>query len=87
VHGRTVRRFTDAAGLEWHAYDIENRAPASGIHGAFLCFERGVDRRRLTPIPADWKECGAAQLDAYRAMAKPVHRSFVSPDQLGEKRR
>ena len=33
---------------------VGGRSPlASGVNEGWLCFERGVDRRRLTPIP-DW---------------------------------
>jgi hypothetical protein len=84
---QTVRRFTDAAGVEWSVYDVVNATTEGGIPGTFLCFERGVDRRRLAPIPADWKECEPAKLDSYLKSAKAVHRSFASPDQFRERRR
>ena len=84
-----VRRFTAANGLEWTVYAVVNAAVGTegGIPGTFLCFERGVDRRRLAPIPTDWKECTRAQLDGYLALARSVHRSFASPDQFRERRR
>ena len=53
----------------------------------WLCFERGIDRRRLTPIPSDWEQCTDEQLEAYCSEAKPVHRLFASPDQFAERRR
>jgi len=53
----------------------------------WLCFERGVDRRRLTPIPTDWEQCTDQQLETYCSRAKPVHRLFASPDQFAERRR
>src|SRR3954471_13305237 len=40
----------------------------------WLCFERGIDRRRLSPIPSDWEQVTDQQLDAYCSRAKPVHR-------------
>lgn len=82
-----MRRFTDAAGYEWLVCDVENPTSDNGVPSSYLCFERGIDRRRLTPIPGDWKECGAAKLDEYRVRAKPVHRAFASPDQFSTKRR
>ena len=82
-----MRRFTDAWGHAWSVCEVENRTPENGIPSSYLCFERGIDRRRLTPIPADWKECTAAKLDEYREQAKPVHRAFASPDQFSSKRR
>jgi hypothetical protein len=87
---RFVRRFTDAKGLEWEVYSVVN-PPAEndggGIPATFLCFERGVDRRRLAPIPDDWKECDADVLRRYLEKARGVHRSFASPDQFRERRR
>ncbi len=88
---QTVRRFTDAKGLEWVVYPVVNPAVAGGseggIPGTFLCFERGVDRRRLAPIPDDWKDCGSTELGGYLARARAVHRSFASPDQFRERKR
>ena len=84
---QTVRRFTDASGYEWVVCDVENPTPDNGLPSSYLCFERGIDRRRLTPIPGDWKECGAAKLDEYRIRARPVHRAFASPDQFSTRRR
>ena len=39
---------------------------------AWLCFERGRERRRLTPIPNGWLEAPDAQLDEYRRAAHQV---------------
>jgi hypothetical protein len=89
--GQTVRRFTDAEGLEWVVYPVVNPAVGAGseggIPGTFLCFERGVDRRRLAPIPDDWKYCASTELGEYLERARAVHRSFASPDQFRERRR
>lgn len=38
----------------------------------WLVFERGEDRRRLSPIPDDWFTCPDEQLDAYRESARQV---------------
>ena len=87
---QTLRRFTDAKGLEWVVYAVVNPVVVGGeggIPSTFLCFERGVDRRRLAPIPDDWTRCGSAQLAGYLERARAVHRSFASPDQFRERRR
>lgn len=60
---------------------------ANGVIDGWLCFERGVDRRRLTPIPDDWQRCSDRQLEDYCHSARPVHRAFASPDQFVERRR
>ena len=38
----------------------------------WLCFESHDERRRLTPIPADWTRCDDAQLEAYCREARPA---------------
>jgi hypothetical protein len=85
----TLRRFTDAKGLEWVVYAVVSPAAVTegGIPSTFLCFERGVDRRRLAPIPDDWKDCGSAELCGYLERARAVHRSFASPDQFRDRTR
>ena len=60
---------------------------ASGVNAGWLCFERGVDRRRLTPIPDNWQRCSDVELEDYCRSARPVHRAFASPDQFAERRR
>jgi hypothetical protein len=40
-------------------------ARLSTIAGGWLCFERGADRRRLTPIPGDWRRCTESCLEGY----------------------
>lgn len=88
---QTVRRFPDAKGLEWVVYAVVNPAveegSGGGIPGTFLCFERGVDRRRLAPIPDDWKSCASTELGEYLERARAVHRSFASPDQFRDRKR
>ena len=60
---------------------------ASGVNEGWLCFERGVDRRRLTPIPENWERCSDQDLEAYCQCARPVHRAFASPDQFADRKR
>lgn len=67
---------------------VGGRSPlASGVTEGWLCFERGVDRRRLTPIPDGWQQCSDRELDEYRQTARPVHRAFASPDQFADRKR
>ena len=49
------------------------RALASNSDG-WLCFERGTDRRRLSPIPGDWSRCPDEALESYCRRAQPVRR-------------
>ena len=43
----------------------------SGLAG-WLCFEQGVDCRRLSPIPDDWRRCTDQELEGYCHSATPV---------------
>jgi hypothetical protein len=38
----------------------------------WLTFERGGERRRLSPIPANWTRCPEPQLEKYCESARPV---------------
>lgn len=38
----------------------------------WLCFESADERRRLTPIPADWTRCDDAKMQTYLREAKPA---------------
>jgi hypothetical protein len=80
--------FTDRRGESDRRLTIGGQSMlASQAHEGWLCFERGVDRRRLTPIPTDWEQCTDQELETYCSQAKPVHRLFASPDQFAERRR
>ena len=41
-------------------------------HDGWLCFEHGAERRRLSPIPADWATAPERTLEEYCKSAKPV---------------
>ena len=64
---------------------VGGRSPlASGVREGWLCFERGDDRRRLSPIPADWQRCSDADLDAYCRSATPARRDLLPAEQVAE---
>jgi hypothetical protein len=44
------------------------------LQQGWLCFERGGERWRLYPIPAEWESCSETRLDLYRRMAVPSAR-------------
>ena len=57
---------------------IGGRSPlASGVADGWLCFERGDERRRLSPIPPGWSRCTDEQLEAYCQSARPVRRESI----------
>lgn len=44
----------------------------AGLARGWLCFDADAERRRLTPIPADWDHCSLKELEAYCRSASPV---------------
>ena len=56
----------------------------SGTDG-WLVFERGEERRRMSPIPEDWPRTTDAQLEAYCQGARHVRLQVLDPDQLAQK--
>ena len=49
----------------------------SGLREGWLCFDAGEDRRRLSPIPADWEDCASRMLERYCLLAIPAR--FSAP--------
>ena len=45
-----------------------------GLESGWLCFERGDEKRRLTPIPRGWDEVPETELEALFERARPVTR-------------
>ena len=52
-----------------------------GPRSGWLCFERGDERRRISPIPQDWQHCPDAQLEAYCRKARTVRLLTFTPPQ------
>jgi hypothetical protein len=50
----------------------------SSVTEGWLTFERGEDRRRLSPIPEGWQRADDSELDAYCRAARAVRRESVS---------
>ena len=59
----------------------------SGVVEGWLCFEHGVDRRRLSPIPDNWSRSSDAQLEAYCRSATPVNRTRTVAEPVSEPKR
>ena len=50
----------------------------SGLREGWLCFDAGGDRRRLSPIPKDWEDCGQRALERYCRSAIPARFSSAA---------
>lgn len=68
--GATHRNFTDAHGVWWDVFAVypEVRlSPHSKLKGTFqqgwLCFDSGSEKRRLSPIPEDWRTVSDEDLE------------------------
>lgn len=75
------RRTSDGASLEdsGDRRDGDRRVTVGrssrrlgGPEAGWLCFEHNGGRRRLSPIPDDWKKADDAQLEEYCRTARPV---------------
>lgn len=53
---------------------------SAGLDAGWLCFETAVEKRRLTPIPLDWKSCSDLQLEQYCRAAKPAPRPSTAAE-------
>jgi hypothetical protein len=70
-----VRRFRVDDDVEWTVFEVipTQSLPLSGaLSDGWLCFERGDEVRRLTPIPPKWETASASALAAMLAQAKAV---------------
>ena len=68
--GATHRTFTDARGTWWDVFAVypESRQwPHTPLKGTFqqgwLCFDAGTEKRRLSPIPDDWRTVSDKDLE------------------------
>lgn len=61
---------------------IKGRRPmlTAGLDGGWLCFENETEKRRLTPIPADWARCSSAELEQYLHEAKRAPRPSTAAE-------
>jgi hypothetical protein len=79
--GATHRSFTDARGIWWDVFAVypESRpSPHSQLKGTFqqgwLCFESGGEKRRLSPIPEDWRTVSQRDLEELLQRAEVASR-------------
>ena len=75
--GASHRTFTDARGIWWDVFAVypdARQAPHSSLKGTFqqgwLCFDSGTEKRRLSPIPDDWRTVAEQDLEELAKRAK-----------------
>jgi hypothetical protein len=83
-----MRSITDAAGMAWTVFEVRKQGtgerwsylPAEYGQG-WLCFESSVSKRRLTPIPLNWREASDADLVRWLGHAQTVNRpNYLADD-------
>jgi len=87
-----MRSIVDAAGNHWTVFEVK-KAGRSGERWSYLpaefgqgwlCFESNVCKRRLTPIPANWRGATDTELVRMLGQAQTVNRPNFAPDDRPE---
>ena len=87
-----MRILTDTTGTEWTVFEVKRAANSQEqwsylpeeFGDGWLCFESNVSKRRLTPIPPEWRDCSDEELRRLLKSAMPVHRPRPSMDERVE---
>jgi hypothetical protein len=66
---------------------VGGRSRLASVTEGWLCFESGAERRRLSPIPRDWRGCSDAELEAYCRAARPVRRPAATEEQAAGRKK
>ena len=81
-----LRNFTDSQGHTWRVWTVipqyatgrDEEQMTPGLQGGWLCFENSGEKRRLSPIPADWENAGSDALEQYLAQALAVQQRVTA---------
>jgi hypothetical protein len=82
-----MRLITDAAGTQWTVFEVKRQGvgerwsylPEEFGQG-WLCFESSVSKRRLTPIPPQWRDASDDELVRLLGQAQTVNRPNYSAE-------
>jgi hypothetical protein len=84
-----MRSITDASGTRWTVFEVKKQGGGSDDRWSYLpaefgqgwlCFESNVSKRRLTPIPPDWREADDDELVRMLGRAQTVNRPSFQAD-------
>lgn len=86
-----MRTITDCTGIKWMIFEVK-RPTDDGrwtylpeeYGDGWLCFESHISKRRLTPIPAGWRELSDEALLHQLREAQPVLRRAADADPARE---
>jgi hypothetical protein len=77
-----MRTFTDSTGVEWTVFEVKRQGSEKTqwtylpeqFGSGWLCFESDTAKRRLSPIPVNWRESTDQDLHRLLQQAQPVAR-------------
>jgi hypothetical protein len=77
-----MRTITDSAGVQWTVFEVKGQVGSrerlsylpQEFGDGWLCFESEIGKRRLTPVPARWREFSDAELERLLGQAQPANR-------------
>ena len=88
-----MQTFTDSTGREWTVFEVRRQGVdrdgwsyvPEGFGSGWLCFESSGLKRRLSPVPDNWRTASRAELMQMFARAQAVTRGKMeraddSPD-------
>lgn len=82
-----LRTFTAGDGTVWNVWNVvptlarnERRLSLSvGMTEGWLCFDSGVAKRRIVPVPQGWEEWSERELESALSSAHEVRRGSDIP--------
>jgi hypothetical protein len=77
-----MRVFTDSTGVEWTVFEVKKQGSEKTqwsylpeqFGSGWLCFESDLSKRRLSPVPANWRDSSDHELQRLLQQAQPVVR-------------
>jgi hypothetical protein len=84
-----MRTIADSTGTVWTIFEVKKQGgPAEQwtylpeqFGNGWLCFESATSKRRLTPVPAEWRELGDSELVGLLDKAQPVVKNRANTQQ------
>lgn len=76
-----MREVSDVEGVKWMVYEVRRSLTESDIavpealRGGWLCFESATHKKRIAPVPTEWRKLSdAALLELSRALTPVLKR-------------
>jgi hypothetical protein len=76
-----MRTITDAAGTQWTVFEVKRQGSSEKwsylpeeYGDGWLCFESDLSKKRLTPVPSNWRGLSDPDLIRLLGQAQAVNR-------------